>query len=624
MTLLVPATDLAPSLPSRRVTINLAAITEGPLGDLAPTVTFRLYGDIHVGVDRVIVASLPAPLIVDLSSGSGEVRLPVFDGRFGGSWAIVVKKSWAPHEYLIRVPAGGGPIDLSEIAPLATLDPAGGPGGQIGTGGLPPGGVQGDVLVVTAEGLKWAKLADLYDGERFGHWAPGARTTLVDTSRYEAFPVACQMTDGRIVLAWQSLENHYGGPSSVGKVRISSNDGTSWSTAYTIKEPATSPAQTWVPVGVATHGGTVAMLLYTNSASGRQGWITTSTNPTAAGNWTPLVRVAWPSNDWNFACSLAWVDNGTPNGLLIAAAYGSLGIALSVSADKGATWTPRGPQISGYTESAVTQVGTQLVMLARDDNTHAIVSMISDDWGVTWSTPRLAAANAEGLPHVTQMPDGTLLATIRDLNGLGYQSWSLIHSRDNGTSWSKVQVDDSWMMYGQVVPLKSGVVLLFGASMVRGSSTNCDVWQRKLTLTPSRVVDAASLDQLRDALTARATYTPTWYTGTAITLGNGSTTGAYRVLGDQVTVELTLNIGSTTAVTAGSNVQVTLPVGALSSASGAVLSAKGSSNIAALSMISARFATATIVTLTKPTGNLTGADLGYGTTIQLEITYRKA
>ena len=85
MTLLVPATDLAPSLPSRRVTINLAAITEGPLSNLAPTVTFRLYGDIHVGVDRVIVASLPAPLIVDLSSGSGKVRLPVFDGRFGGS-----------------------------------------------------------------------------------------------------------------------------------------------------------------------------------------------------------------------------------------------------------------------------------------------------------------------------------------------------------------------------------------------------------------------------------------------------------------------------------------------------------------------------------------------------------
>ena len=77
-------------------------------------------------------------------------------------------------------------------------------------------------------------------------------------------------------------------------------------------------------------------------------------------------------------------------------------------------------------------------------------------------------------------------------------------------------------------------------------------------------------------------------------------------------------------MTAGTNVLVTLPVGALSSASGAVLSAKGSSNIAALSMIGARFATATIVTLTKPAGNLTGADLGYGTTVQLEITYRKA
>ena len=624
MTALVPATDLAPSLASRLVTITIASMTEGVIDGLAPTVSFRLYGDIHVGADRVIVASLPAPVIVDLSTGSASIRLPVFDGRFGGQWAIAVKKSWAPHEYLIRIPSGTGPIDLSELAPLGPLDLAGGlgPGGQIGTGGLPPGGMQGDVLLVTAEGLKWAKLADLYDASRMGLWSTGAKTTLVNTARYEAFPVACQMADGRIVLAWQSLEDHFGGASSVGKVRISSDDGTTWSTAYTVKAPATSPAQTWVPVGIATKGTRVAMLLYTMTASGRQGWITTTTNPASAASWSALRQVTWPDGDWTFACALEWVDDGTPDGLLIAHAYGSLGVALSVSSDAGQTWTPRTARVPGYTESSLAQVGSRLVMLCRDDISHAIMSMTSDDWGVTWSTPRLATANAEGLPVVTRMSDGTLLATIRDLTGLGTQSWSLIYSRDSGVSWTKYLIDDTWMMYGQIVQLKTGGGLLVGASMTRGSSTDSDVWMRRLTLSDGRVVDARAVDQLRDSLVASTAYTPTWYAGSAITLGNGSTTGNYKIVGSDVTLDLILTVGSTTAVGTGT-VQVTLPVPALSTLSAAVLAGSGSLSTPSVPMIGARFATATIATLVKPTALLTGADLTSGTTVQIRITYKR-
>ena len=116
---LVPAADLVPSLPSRVVTIDVVAATEGE--QASGTVTFTLLGDIHVSADRKIVKAEPVP--VELASGEGSIRLPVYDGSTG-DWAIAVKKSWAPYEYLVRVPAGQSSIDLSQIQPL-TQAPAG-------------------------------------------------------------------------------------------------------------------------------------------------------------------------------------------------------------------------------------------------------------------------------------------------------------------------------------------------------------------------------------------------------------------------------------------------------------------------------------------------------------------
>ena len=552
MTVLVPAADLAPSLASRLVTITIASMTEGAVDGLAPTVSFRLYGDIHVGADRVIVASLPAPVIVDLSTGSASIRLPVFDGRFGGQWAIAVKKSWAPHEYLIRIPSGTGPIDLSELAPLGPLDLAGGlgPGGQIGTGGLPPGGVLGDVLLVTSEGLQWAKLADLYDSARFGLWATGGKTTLVNSSRYESFPVACQMSTGRIVMAWQSLEQHAGGPSSHGKIITSTDDGATWTTAYTIK--AATAGQYWVPVGIAAHDTRVAMLLYTFTPGvGRQGFVQVSSSPQTAAGWSPMVRVQWTTTDYTFACGLTWLDDGTTNGLLLAIAYGGSGTYISASRDAGATWAPHSGPFAGYSEASIVQIGSRLAMACRDDLANVIVVMHSDDWGVTWTMPRTAVAYASGLPTLTRMRDGTILMTIRDLAGLGLESWSLAYSRDDGMTWTKSLISDEWMMYGQVVQLKSGPARLFGANQIRGVSTDADVWMRRLTLSPGRVVDAVAVDQLRaDTYMATGTpYAPVWYgasSGNPLSIGNGSLTGRYVERGKWVWYSILLIRGSTT------------------------------------------------------------------------------
>ena len=617
MTVLVPAADLAPSLASRLVTITIASMTEGAVDGLAPTVSFRLYGDIHVGADRVIVASLPAPVTVDLSTGSASIRLPVFDGRFGGQWAIAVKKSWAPHEYLIRIPSGTGPIDLSELAPLGPLDLAGGPGpsGQIGTGGLPPGGMQGDVLLVTAEGLKWAKLSDLYDGSRMGRWEPSGRVNLVDSTFYEAFPRAAILPDGRLMMARQTGTGHTSG--QTGRMRISSDGGVTWGADIV---PLTGETGAWGVTSIATLGSRIALMTMTSAPYA--GWIQVSTSPTT---WPAKRPISWGSTGWTFPCDMVWLADGTADGLMLAVCYGGEGVLVTASANAGATWIRRAtplPAGQGWSESTITRVGDRLMMLARNDvagQPSYIAQLWSDDWGVTWSTPRTAIQYCSGLPLCTVMRDGTLLVTLRDQTGLAHESWTLGVSRDAGQTWSKQLVDDSWMMYGQVVQLPGPTAdgILIGSSQTRGSSTDANVWRRRLTLSPGRVVDAVAVDQLRADLISRKTYTPVWYTGAAITLGNGSTTGSYTQIGDQVEVELLLVTGTTTVVTAGSQIQVTLPV-----AAGGLLTAEGYGSTPDMPMIGARKATHTIVTITKPGALATGADIPSGTTLVLRIKYR--
>lgn len=147
---LVPRTDLAPTLPSRVVTVNVSEMTKGaPSPDFARmlvrpaagtyTVTgatvrhigdgaweiqqdiietsahvrFTLVGDIPVPANLVTVGALRS-MSVPLG---GSIRLPCWTGAHG-DWHILVRKSWAPYAYAIRPPEGATPIDLSQIPPL--------------------------------------------------------------------------------------------------------------------------------------------------------------------------------------------------------------------------------------------------------------------------------------------------------------------------------------------------------------------------------------------------------------------------------------------------------------------------------------------------------------------------
>lgn len=121
MPTLVPATDRAPSLASRVVTIHATDVTEGaPAPD---HFVFSLPCALRVPADDVILR--PGGVKARLVDGRAQVRLPVYSTAVqtvDGStdWVVIVKPSWGD-PYPIRVPAGTSAISLADLPSVRPL-----------------------------------------------------------------------------------------------------------------------------------------------------------------------------------------------------------------------------------------------------------------------------------------------------------------------------------------------------------------------------------------------------------------------------------------------------------------------------------------------------------------------
>lgn len=107
--------DLVPSVTSRPVTIDVVKLDERTPGD--GFIDFYIPSDLRVPADgKLIQASRQRVTLVD---GKGSVPLPTFDPDVADpDWVILVKKSWAPRAYPIRVPVGTAPINLAALPPV--------------------------------------------------------------------------------------------------------------------------------------------------------------------------------------------------------------------------------------------------------------------------------------------------------------------------------------------------------------------------------------------------------------------------------------------------------------------------------------------------------------------------
>lgn len=284
---------------------------------------------------------------------------------------------------------------------------------------------------------------------------PGASGAAVDPKAYNAFPSAAAHTDGRILVTWQHSRSHVGTGSTFLQGRIRSAAG-QWSAPFTVWD---DPSAT-VGVGGATvtfmpaRGSYQAKWLLLGQASTFSS--ATSSSITAR---APKVRTSPDGTTWTalaanpfagsgatsvFPSSVLWVDDGSDDGNLFAAAYvASPGSrwqpVVSVSRDRGATWTYLGnPYVSRGSIPATTDVvepvltpdpaspGGVLVWL-REDTTHTLwQGGLSDLTGMVspgspaWTSvgrpdsPRPVLQGVSGLPVVHQAADGSWHAFVRD------------------------------------------------------------------------------------------------------------------------------------------------------------------------------------------------------------------
>ncbi|WP_297742058.1 sialidase family protein [uncultured Tessaracoccus sp.] len=314
----------------------------------------------------------------------------------------------------------------------------------------------------------------------------GSKRIIADTSRYLAFPVAAHL-GGLTIASWTDKLDHYSKQAETW-LSSSTDGGRTWGNTrlLTGHEAATA--------AIATHPTAPHKWAVLEWASQPyRGWIRTSPDGVS---WSEKKTVTWPGNSWTFPCGLTWLHDGTQWGRMIAICYGGLGTGITESRDGGTTWTPLPrptdtvPFVNGDGENETTITETHAgdwLMLTRQDQPGepTVWARRSSDEGQTW-TQRRAAFKSKGMPKCAVMPDGTLIATVRDAAPDSTpESWAIAISVDDGQTWKTQTVSDGWMMYGQVAVIGPGQAVLVGASQNRASSTDCDVWARPLAV-PTR------------------------------------------------------------------------------------------------------------------------------------------
>ena len=170
--------------------------------------------------------------------------------------------------------------------------------------------------------------------------------------------------------------------------------------------------------------------------------------------------------------------------------------------------------------------------------------------------------------HVTGFTLGVNMATTAT-NGLGYvevSGNSFMNFSSQGAFTTPIGVGCSGPSAIDFLSLEGNAYKAGAASFSYGDYLNGSI--TNLYVSNQKYVGMAIANYLEIALTVgnrlgnfgKLAFTPNWKSGGAsVTVGNGSVLGYYIINGDQITVNATLSVGSTTAFTAG-NLAIDLPI----------------------------------------------------------------
>ena len=312
---------------------------------------------------------------------------------------------------------------------------------------------------------------------RMRYYASGTRELIGGGSWYNGFPSTAK-NNGVLMLAYGQYVNHYGGGNGL-QLRRSLDMGNTW---VAIAPPIADPSggnscAAMTPIGANGFG----MLLMVGSPY--RCYFSRSDN--GGISWSTPVQI-----DTRYGTDLVWVNDGTPDGLLIATAYWGDGIWVYRSTNRGTTWASTTiPQMSGtgnpLSECSVMHLGgTELIMMLRytpnaEVNNYYLLAR-SSNLGVTWTAPQQVIDGASGQPRLHRLPNGHIITGLRaisETNGARKQ-WGYAISRDNGYTWElSTDIGPEMMMYGNFVTHDNGDVYLYGSHQT--SPTRAQVWRMR-------------------------------------------------------------------------------------------------------------------------------------------------
>lgn len=332
----------------------------------------------------------------------------------------------------------------------------------------------------------------------------GDISTITDDTKYNAWPCITRMITGDLLLVYTKGDSHHADNTGYAVGKISSDEGATWGTEFTIYDHASLWASA---IGASmTSTGRIFVTLwrdsYPTSGTGESGVVYSDDNGVTWSAWITLTN-GFTQESFG-AGRVIELTNGDLLVTIEGTNTGTSAINRSchtvLSTDHGLTWGGE-VTVRNYVTDTRPYYESQLVYLDNDNilcvhrcsaltGTH--YTSLSTDGGLTWGTPA-SAFDGYGAPHTIQSSTRSLFAVTRRNSNA---SVILYTSIDRGANWSALTVLDATMNemeYGAPIELLDGRILVVYGSQPTSSSTNSDIKQVYITEATNSLATTAAI-----------------------------------------------------------------------------------------------------------------------------------